>query len=105
MNSVGGPDLLLYLVLAFGGAMFVGNLLALVRPPTKPGPKKRTPAKGSGVAKGSGSVANERTGREPPPGTPPKLAPLPAAPKARTIAMMAVGGIASVWAIATLLTK
>lgn len=28
-----GEDLLPYLVLAFGGALFVGNLLALLRPP------------------------------------------------------------------------
>ena len=30
-----GEDLLVWLVLAFGGAMLVGNLLALVRPPAK----------------------------------------------------------------------
>ena len=28
-----GEDLLAYLVLAFGGALFVGNLLAVVKPP------------------------------------------------------------------------
>ncbi|MBV1894083.1 MAG: hypothetical protein KUG57_08560 [Ilumatobacteraceae bacterium] len=28
-----GEDLLAYLVLAFGAALFVGNLLAVVRPP------------------------------------------------------------------------
>lgn len=28
-----GQDLLAYLVLAFGGALFAGNLLAVVRPP------------------------------------------------------------------------
>jgi hypothetical protein len=28
-----GEDLLAYLVLAFGGALFVGNLLAVIRPP------------------------------------------------------------------------
>ena len=28
-----GDDLLAYLVLAFGGALFVGNLLAVLRPP------------------------------------------------------------------------
>ena len=28
-----GDDLLAYLVLAFGGALFVGNLLALLKPP------------------------------------------------------------------------
>lgn len=31
-----GEDLLAYLVLAIGGALFVGNLLALVRPPERP---------------------------------------------------------------------
>jgi hypothetical protein len=30
-----GENLLAWLVLAFGGAMFVGNVLALVRPPAK----------------------------------------------------------------------
>jgi hypothetical protein len=30
-----GEDLLVWLVLAFGGAMLVGNLLALARPPVK----------------------------------------------------------------------
>lgn len=28
-----GPDLLVYLVLAFGAALFVGNVLAVLRPP------------------------------------------------------------------------
>jgi hypothetical protein len=30
-----GDDLLPFLVLAFGGALFVGNLLAVVKPPQK----------------------------------------------------------------------
>ena len=30
---LGGPDILAYLVLALGGAMAVGSILALVRPP------------------------------------------------------------------------
>lgn len=30
-----GEDLLAYLVLAFGGALFVGNLMAIVRPPER----------------------------------------------------------------------
>ncbi len=30
-----GEDLLAWLVLAFGGALFVGNLLAVVKPPAK----------------------------------------------------------------------
>jgi hypothetical protein len=32
----GGPDLLLFLVLALGAALVVGNVLALVRPPERP---------------------------------------------------------------------
>ena len=31
-----GADLLAYLVLALGGALFVGNLLAVVKPPERP---------------------------------------------------------------------
>ena len=34
-----GENLLAWLVLAFGGAMFVGNVLALVRPPVKQKPE------------------------------------------------------------------
>jgi hypothetical protein len=30
-----GEDLLAYMVLAFGGALFVGNLLAVIRPPER----------------------------------------------------------------------
>jgi hypothetical protein len=30
-----GEDLLAWLTLAFGGALFVGNLLAIVKPPAK----------------------------------------------------------------------
>ena len=90
MKSIGGPDLLLYLVLAFGGAMFVGNLLALVRPPSKRPVAKRpvAPTAKPPVAK--------------PPGAP---VPLASAPKGRTITMMVVGAIASLWALATLLSR
>ena len=31
-----GDDLLAWLVLALGGALFVGNVVAIVRPPEKP---------------------------------------------------------------------
>lgn len=30
-----GEDLLAYMVLAFGGALFAGNLMAVVRPPAR----------------------------------------------------------------------
>ena len=66
---LGGPDLLVYLVLALGGALVVGNVLALVRPPERP---------------------NEGE--------------LDKAPTARSVLMAVVGGIAAIWAIATLLS-
>jgi len=31
-----GDDLIVWLLLALGGALFVGNVMALVRPPTAP---------------------------------------------------------------------
>ena len=67
---LGGPDLLVYLVLALGGALIVGNVLALIRPPERP-----------------------------------KAGELDKAPVARSIAMAAVGGVAAVWALATLITR
>jgi hypothetical protein len=66
----GGNVLLVQLVLAFAGAMFVGSVMALVRPPAKR----------------------------------PKGATYKVAPKGRTIAMAALGGFVSLWAIASLLT-
>lgn len=62
-----GNDLLAWLVLALGGALLIGNGLALVRPP-------------------------DRTDEDQ----------LARAPIARTIVMMAVGLVATVWALATL---
>lgn len=62
-----GDNLLPYLVLALGGALLVGNGLALLRPP--PAPKEGE---------------------------------LPRAPIARSVVMMVVGLVASLWALATL---
>lgn len=62
-----GDDLLPLMVLALGGAMLVGNVLALVRPPQR-----------------------RREGE------------LERAPAARSITMAVLGGIAAVWAIASL---
>lgn len=61
-----GEDLLAYLLLAFGGAMLVGNLLAIFRPPP--------------------AVAAE--GRR--------------APVGRSVLMAVLGGIAALWAVASL---
>ena len=54
-----GDDLLPYLVLALGGAMFVGNALAVVRPRDRPreGELERAPVGRSLVMAGVGLVA------------------------------------------------
>jgi len=64
-----GKDLLAYLVLALGGALAVGNGLALVRPPPEP-----------------------------------KDGELAQAPMGRSLVMIAIGLLAAVWALASLLT-
>ncbi|MEK7292094.1 MAG: hypothetical protein AAB088_01490 [Actinomycetota bacterium] len=63
-----GQDLLGWLVLAFGGAMCVGNVLAIVRPP---------------------ATRREATDLE-------------RAPIGRSITMATVGGLAALWAVASL---
>ena len=63
-----GDDLLPLLVLAIGGAMLVGNGMALIRPPEDPKPGE-----------------------------------LRQAPPARTIVMMVIGLIASLWALGSLI--
>lgn len=54
-----GEDLLAYLVLAIGGALCVGNLLALVRPPeqTDEGDLERAPVARSVAMAALGAVA------------------------------------------------
>ena len=64
-----GKDLLAWLVLAFGAAMCVGNVLAVVRPPQK--------------------VAEES---------------LPQAPRSRSFAMAAIGFVAALWALLSLVS-
>ena len=68
-----GEDLLVYLVLAFGGALFVGNVAALVRPPAV-------------------RAAGEGEGDEP-----------LRAPVARSLVMAGLGLLGAVWALASLL--
>ena len=63
-----GDDLLTWLVLALGGALFAGNLLALVKPP------------------------------------PPKEGDLERAPVGRSVLMGAIGLVAAIWALASLLS-
>lgn len=64
-----GKDLLAWLVLALGGALLFGNVMAVVRPPEK-----------------------KRSDDD-----------LEQAPVARSLGMAAVGLIAAVWALASLL--
>jgi hypothetical protein len=64
-----GDQLLAYLVLAMGGALLVGNVLALVKPP---------------AATKEGELAR--------------------APLARSLVMAGIGLIATVWAIASLVS-
>jgi hypothetical protein len=54
-----GDQLLAYLVLAMGGALLVGNVLALVKPPpaTKEGELERAPVARSLVMAGIGLIA------------------------------------------------
>ena len=64
-----GEDLLAWLVLAIGGALCVGNVLALVRPPEAP-----------------------------------KEGELERAPIARSVVMAVLGGVAALWALASLIS-
>lgn len=55
-----GEDLLAWLTLAFGGALFVGNLLAIVKPPARQLDEthlERAPVVRSAVFAGIGFVA------------------------------------------------
>jgi hypothetical protein len=56
---LGGPDLLVLMVLALGGAMVVGNVLALVKPPPAPktGELARAPKWRTGLMIGIGVLA------------------------------------------------
>lgn len=53
-----GPDLLAYLILAIGAALFVGNVLAVLRPPppTDDGEAVRAPVARSLVMAGFGFI-------------------------------------------------
>jgi hypothetical protein len=81
MNPL-GDNLLAWLVLAFGGAMSIGTLFALVRPPEQPRPA-------------SGRVRQDEHGGEP----------ARQIPVARAVVFIAVGGIAALWALASLLSS
>lgn len=72
-----GDNLIVYLVLALGGALAVGNIAALVRPPDK---EKKSDSKNDD---------EENTD-------------LAKAPVVRSLTMAIIGATAAVWAIASL---
>lgn len=78
-----GDDFLPWIVLAFGAAMVVGNVLAIVRPP---GGSADSGADGrkAGDAKSSGQPAKP--------------------PLARALVMIGIGGVAAVWGLASLIS-
>ena len=76
-----GDNLIVYLVLALGGALAVGNIAALVRPP------KAQPEKPNAQ-----SDENESEGTD-----------LDKAPVVRSLVMAIIGATAAVWSIASLL--
>ena len=76
---LGGPEIITFLLLALGGALAVGNIAALINPE---GPRRRA------------------QGPPPPPGSPEEQA----RPKAgRSVAMIVVGMVIVIWAIASLI--
>lgn len=76
-----GDNLIVYLVLALGGALAVGNIAALVRPPKAQSEKPNTR-----------SDENESDSTD-----------LDKAPVVRSLVMAIIGATAAVWSIASLL--
>ena len=76
-----GEDFLPWMVLAFGAALVIGPLLALLRPPR--------PVDGSSPGSDP-SVEGDGVAERP--------------PLARTLAMIAIGAVAAVWGLASLLS-
>ncbi|MGH3849349.1 MAG: hypothetical protein ACRDRT_06565 [Pseudonocardiaceae bacterium] len=75
-----GDDLLAYLVLALGAALVVGNLLALVRPPRAKSPDP------------DGDSDSD------------EIPDLAKPPLTRTLTMIGIGLIATIWSLATFAT-
>jgi len=81
-------QVLLEIMLALGGALFVGNALALSRRRNDAG--------------GSGNAAASRTKR---PGEFADSADLAQAPVTRTVTYMLIGLVVAVWALASIITR
>lgn len=82
-----GENLIVYLVMALGGALAVGNIAAIVRPPSKP----RKPGRPDNERENDGPAEEENTD-------------LAKAPIARSLFMAIIGATAAVWAIASLVS-
>lgn len=83
-----GKDLLAWLVLAFGAALVVGNVAALVRPPDHLGGGAKPRSKGGAVrSKGGAGASGPRPDRP---------------PLGRSIVMIVVGLVAALWGLASL---
>ncbi|MCB1269892.1 MAG: hypothetical protein M9942_09020 [Microthrixaceae bacterium] len=81
-----GEDFFPWMVLAFGAAMVVGNVLALVRPPSDAGSR--------GPADASGAARTDRGGVEEP----------QRPPVGRSVVLIGLGLAAAVWGLASLLS-
>ncbi len=93
-----GEDFLPWMVLAFGAALVVGNVLALVRPPT---PEGSTGRAGDDAPKGARSGTSKGTAAKG--STDDGGAPIARPPMVRTVAMIVVGLVAAAWGLASLL--
>lgn len=94
-----GDNLPAWLLLAFGGALFFGNLAAILRPPQS---KQSTPASGARQTRPTKGARPAKSAR------PAKGAngdgTLDQAPLGRSLAMAGVGLVAAIWALISLVT-
>jgi hypothetical protein len=93
MGQLLGPNFLQFLLLALAGALVVGNVLALVRPPASRGQapgRSATPGRGASEGQGRGSGRGRGD--------------LERAPLVRSAVMIALGLIVVVWTLATLIS-
>lgn len=81
-----GEDLITWLVLAFGGALFVGNLAAILRPPRR----DDEPVANTKSRRGRGGRGDDAERLE-------------EAPVGRALVMAGIGLVAAIWALASLL--
>ncbi|MGQ0743315.1 MAG: hypothetical protein ACT4OS_03050 [Acidimicrobiales bacterium] len=90
-----GDDILVYLVLALGAALVVGNVLALLRPPAPTAEEAVQPSDPTASDPTASDLNNQ--GDDGP-------ARLGRPPLARTLVMIGIGLVATVWSLATFVT-